>query len=87
MMTVIHCLISRYIYLVGVKIYNIAGKEVLERAHFAYATSGLAFMPVFLNGTFMLFALLCLLFRKLKPGMPILGTCSASISAACHLIR
>lgn len=53
-----HFFISRGIYLVDIKIYNISGEEVLHRDHFAHATSGLALLLVFIVGTIVLFSLI-----------------------------
>jgi hypothetical protein len=52
---------------------------------FAYGTSQIALLFAFLVGTMMLIALFALMFRKLGTGIPIFGTCSVAISAACHV--
>lgn len=59
-----------------------------DPAPMLYAALGFSPAPLaFLLATFALM-LLCLLFvslRKIRAGMPIAGSCSAAISAACHL--
>ncbi|OCL14245.1 hypothetical protein AOQ84DRAFT_407400, partial [Glonium stellatum] len=83
-MSLIHRLISRGIYLVNVKVYNILGQEMRSRETFVYATSKLTMLFAFLVGTAMLFTLFGLMLRKLPGDIPILNTYSIAISEVCH---
>lgn len=80
----IHWLISRGVYLTNVKVYNIAGKEVPNRVRFGYDTNGLPLLLAFIMATGLIFVLALLMSRKFEAEMPIIGTCSLAISAACH---
>jgi len=84
-MALIHFFISRGLYLVNIKVYNISGQEVPYRDRFDHETSALALWFAFLLGTAMLLALVICSYRRLKEGMPVLGTNSVAISSACHL--
>lgn len=52
----------------------------------AVGYSPLAVMLCLIVGSFMTLALMALGFRKYKPGIPLAGSCSAAISAACHAL-
>jgi hypothetical protein len=84
-MALLHWLLSRGIYLINVRVYDIQGLEEPSRIRFAYGTSQVALLFAFLVGTMMLVALFALMFRRLGTGIPIFGTCSVAISAACHV--
>jgi hypothetical protein len=83
-MALLHWLISRGVYLVNVRVYDVSGTEVLDRARYSRGMNPLPLLLAFLLGTAMWFALFILMGKRLGTGMPIIGTCSAAISAACH---
>lgn len=84
-MALIHFFISRGLYLVNVKIYNISGHYVPLRDRFAYETSSLAILVAILVYTVvLLWFLRCIFWMRLEKGMPVLGTNSVAISSACH---
>jgi hypothetical protein len=80
----LHWLVSRGVYLTNVKVYNITGEEVPTRVRFGYDTNGMPLLFAFLIMTGLIFLLVFLMRRKLGAGMPIIGTSSLAISAACH---
>jgi hypothetical protein len=84
-MSLIHWLLSRGMRLTSIKVYDIQGQEVPSRTRFTYTTSQMLILLVFVVGTAMLIALFMLMSRKLGTGIPIVGTCSIAISAACHV--
>ncbi|KAJ5887395.1 hypothetical protein N7495_007436 [Penicillium taxi] len=93
--TVFHWLISQSIFLINITIYQ-PNTEVLTKPtdNFpgvrntgmitACGYSPLAIACALGVALILLFALLVLSSRKLKPGMPLVGSCSLGISAACH---
>jgi hypothetical protein len=83
-MALVHWLISRGIYLVNVRVYDINGVEIPSRARYGRAMSPLPLLLALLLGTAMWITLFILMGKRLGRGMPIIGTCSAAISAACH---
>lgn len=83
-MILVHWLLSRALYLVSIRVYDIAGKKDLTRQYLIQSKSALALLLVFILGTVMLIALIVLMQRKLSTDMPLLGTCSLAINAACH---
>lgn len=83
-MILVHWLLSRAFYLVSIRVYDIAGKEDLTRKYLIQSKSALALLLVFVLSTAMLIAMIVLMPRKLSTDMPLLGTCSLAISAACH---
>jgi hypothetical protein len=80
----LHWLISRGLYLLNIIVYDISGTEVPSRAHYSRGVSPLALLLAFILGTTMWIVLFVLMGKKLGRGMPIIGTCSVAISAACH---
>lgn len=93
--TVLHWLISQSIFLVNLRILK-PNNELLREpndifpgaspsgVNTACGYSPLAIVCAVGVGTLMLLALLTLSFRKLKPGIPMVGSNSFAISAACH---
>ena len=93
--TVFHWLLSQSIFLINIKIYQ-PNTEVLTEptAHFPGVsntgmTTACGYSPLAiacaLGVALVLFiALAVMSSRKLKPGMPVVGSCSLAISAACH---
>ena len=83
-MALLHWLISRSIYLLNIRVYDINGLEDPSRMKYAWGTSSLALLLAFLLGSVLFFTLFGLTRRKLGTGMPIVSTCSVAVSAACH---
>lgn len=93
--TVFHWLISQAIFLINVKIYQ-PNNELLTKpnVHFPSASdsgvitacgySPLAVISAIGVGAFMLIVLLTVSSFKLKPDIPVIGSCSIAMSAACH---
>ncbi|KAE8162407.1 hypothetical protein BDV40DRAFT_288545 [Aspergillus tamarii] len=82
--TVLHWLISQSLFLVNVESYDMQ----LERfGLFDFATCGyspVAIVSAIAVGGFMLFCLIGLGLRRFASGMPVAGSCSRAISAACY---
>lgn len=93
--TVLHWLISQSIFLINVRIFQ-PNNELLRHSTDVFpgaSSSGvitacgyspLAIVCAVSVGTLMLLTLLFLSSQNLKPGMPIVGSNSFAISAACH---
>jgi hypothetical protein len=93
--TAFHWLVSQSIFLINIRIYQ-PNTEILTKpaAHFPGVsntgmTTACGYSPFAiacaLGVALVLFiALVVLSSRKLKPGIPVVGSCSLAISAACH---
>ncbi|CAG8075633.1 unnamed protein product [Penicillium nalgiovense] len=93
--TVFHWLVSQSIFLINIRIYQ-PNTEILTKpaGHFpgvsntgmttACGYSPLAIACALAVALVLFVALVVLSSRKLKPGMPVVGSCSLAISAACH---
>ncbi|KAE8374338.1 hypothetical protein BDV26DRAFT_45048 [Aspergillus bertholletiae] len=93
--TIIHWLISQSIFLINLKIYQ-PNNELLTRpnTHFPGASdsgvitacgySPLAIITALAVAILMFAVLTTVSTFKLKPDIPVIGSCSAAISAACH---
>ena len=93
--TVLHWLISQSIFLINLRIFQPNNELLRKPTDFfpgasssgvitACGYSPLAIVCAVSVGTLMLLVLLVLSSRKLKPGIPIVGSNSFTISAACH---
>lgn len=81
---ILHWLVSQSVYYIQIIPYN-----MLEHPDYARKASSIILSPLpmflaLLVVTVMLCALVALAFRRFKSVMPLAGTCSAAISAACH---
>jgi hypothetical protein len=83
-MSLLHWLISRSIYLLNIRVYDINGVEDPLRMKYAWGTSSLAMLLTFLLGSALFWTLVGISRKKLGTGMPIVSTCSVAVSAACH---
>ncbi|KAK5047311.1 hypothetical protein LTR84_006833 [Exophiala bonariae] len=83
--TLLHWLISQSIFLVAISVYNPDGTlaNPFQLATCGFSPIGMIF--VIICGIVMLICLLCIGLIKLDGTMPIVSSCSAAISAACHL--
>lgn len=82
---ILHWLISQGLYLIRIKYYTANDTEAVSRD----AVSGCGWSPLAIFwacivGVILSVALLVSGLRQFKPGMPIISSCSAAISAASH---
>lgn len=96
--TAFHWLISQSIFLINIRIYQPTSEVLMEpTAHFpgvsdtgmttACGYSPLAIACALGVAVLMFIALIALSSRKVNSGMPIVGSCSLAISAACHPLK
>lgn len=83
-MAVLHWLMSRGIFLLNITVYDINGVLVPSRAKYTWGVSSLALLLAFVLATMLIVSMFAMMWRKLGAGMPIISTCSMTISAACH---
>jgi hypothetical protein len=84
-MSCLHWLVARSIFLLQVKVFNNAGAEKPDGAIHVCGYSPFAILVALCVGAVILSILVALsLMRKLHGGIPVVGSCSAAISAACH---
>lgn len=83
--TLLHWLISQSIFLVAISVYGPDGTltNPFQLATCGFSAIGMIF--VIICGIVMLICLLGISMIKLDGSMPIVSSCSAAISAACHL--
>lgn len=81
----LHWTVSQSLFYYHFIQYDVHGEPIIQSEVSSLASSGLAVLSSCCLGTIMLLALVGLSFRKLDSAMPLAGTCSAAISAACHL--
>ena len=81
---VLQWLISQSLYLVSTKSYGIGltREPADDTATCGYSPA--AAVSAVLIGSAMMICLVLLAFRRLKSGMPVAGSCSLAIAAACH---
>ncbi|ORY11736.1 hypothetical protein BCR34DRAFT_483765 [Clohesyomyces aquaticus] len=88
---VLHWLVSQSIFLVAIDLYSDDGlPNLLATEPGGWLTCGyspIAIISVLILGIFMVLAGFALGYLKYKPGIPLAGSCSAAISAACHSIE
>ncbi len=81
----LHWLVSQSLFLARVTLYSRTGGADSERS---ISTLGYSFMPMLTAITIGAMTVLIGIlhgFRLYKPGIPLVGSCSAAISAACHV--
>ena len=84
-MVLLHWLISRSIFLVQLKVFDISGKEALGRGVNACGFSPLALMlALLLSGSMVVVLAAFRRFRRLDSGMPVASSCSIAMSAAAQ---
>ncbi|KAF2475426.1 uncharacterized protein BDR25DRAFT_279479 [Lindgomyces ingoldianus] len=85
---ILHWLVSQSIFLVAIDIYDSEGRpDTLFSDSDGWKTCGyspIAIISVLIFGIFMVAAGVGFGYWKFKPGIPLAGSCSAAISAACH---
>ena len=82
--SVLHWLVSQSIFVVNVNSYDPYNQLDEYSGISGNGYSAYALMVVVIVGSVMLLALILNGFRKLDSGMPLVGSCSLAISAACH---
>ena len=83
--TILHWLVSRSLFLARVTLYTSNGQEDLGNSVSTIGYSCIPLSIVLALGSITVLAGLLNGCRRYKPGMPLAGSCSAAISAACHL--
>ena len=81
---VLHWLVSQSIFLVRIDAYDPHHNLDPDASFSSCGYSAYALVITIIVGGVMFLALLCNGFRRLEPAMPIAGSCSLAISAACH---
>lgn len=83
-----HWLVSQSIFLVAIEFYNVNGDQgdgsMLKRDFKSLGYSPLAMIAVLVLGGLMVIGMISSGGIQYKRGMPLAGTCSLAISAACH---
>lgn len=80
----LHWLVSQSIFLARVSVYNDSGGEDSTESVSTCGYSCIAIIFTIIVGFLVVMLGIANGFRKYKPGMPLAGSCSAAISAACH---
>ncbi len=83
--TLIHWLISRSLFLVNMKFYEPTHRHVTQRH---LSRCGYSLPPIFVSillSVLLLLAIIMSGLRRYPKGIPLAGTCSLAISAACHV--
>ena len=81
---VLHWLVSLTLFLARVDTYDSDGYKIDDNSFASVGYSPIGMITVILLGGLILFFLNLIGFRKYQGGLPLAGTCSAAISAACH---
>lgn len=84
MYMVLHWLVSQSVFYLVFIPYNVRGQPYSRFESRSISYSNLPILCSCVVGFVMVFILIGLAFRKLKSVMPLAGSCSAAISAACH---
>lgn len=80
----LHWLVSQSLFLARVTAFAPDGTEDINGSISTIGYSSIAILTVIIYGTVVVFLGIGMGFRRYKPGMPLVGSCSAAISAACH---
>ena len=81
---ILHWLVSLTLFLARVNTYDSDGNIVDEDSFATVGYSPMGMITVVLLGSLLLLFLNLIGFRRYQGGLPLAGTCSAAISAACH---
>ena len=82
--SILHWLVSQSIFLARVITIDSAGVEISEAKISTCGYSPMAMIFVIILGSVIILLGMCFGFRKSRGGLPLAGSCSAAISAACH---
>lgn len=80
----LHWLVSQSIFLARVRLYDENGSPLDDLSILTCGYSSIAIIFTLIFGSTVVLCGLANLFRRYEAGMPMVGTCSAAISAACH---
>lgn len=80
----LHWLVSQSIFLVAVDYYNIVGKPSSNGRLMSCGYSAISMVCVLVLGILMVIASIGFGYIPYAPGMNLVGSCSAAMSAACH---
>ena len=80
----LHWLVSQSIFLARVNAFTSDGVEDTDDSISSIGYSNIAIITAIALGTVMVLLGILTGFRRYPPGMPLAGSCSAAISAACH---
>ena len=83
----LHWLVSQSIFLVCIKKFDPNHELIVGDTIVANGYSTYAMVVALAVGTVMIISLIINGLRKLEPGIPLVGSCSLAISAACHRPR
>ena len=81
---VLHWAVARSIFLVQFDLYPPTGIQASKQVATAIALKPVGILIAVIIGGVLIMTLFGLACVRLPPGMPMLGTCSLAISAACH---
>lgn len=84
MFGILHWLVSQSLFLARVAVYNSEGSVDVPGSTSTCGYSLIAVFFVLIVIIVIIWFLAVTAFRISKPGMPLMGSCSAAISAACH---
>ena len=82
--SVLHWLVSQSIFLARVNTIDSTGVEIPGDEISTCGYSPMAMIFVIILGSIVVLLGICFGLRKARGGMPLAGSCSAAISAACH---
>lgn len=80
----LHWLVSQSIFLVSLKAYRYTGEADPENNIVTCGYSPIAILVTTVVGAAAMLLGIAMGYRRYKPGLPLVGSCSAAISAACH---
>lgn len=80
----LHWLVSQSLFLARVSVYDNHGQEDTKQSINTCGYSCIAIIFTIIAGFMVVMLGIANGLRKYKPGMPLAGSCSAAISAACH---
>ncbi|KAL8692921.1 MAG: hypothetical protein Q9218_002147 [Villophora microphyllina] len=83
-LTLLHWLISQSLFLARVNVFTSAGRQDTNVSISTVGYSVLPLVVVLVIASLVVLMALLMGFRRLKPGLPLVGSNSAAISAACH---
>ncbi|OQE44821.1 hypothetical protein PENCOP_c002G08560 [Penicillium coprophilum] len=81
---ILHWLISQSLFIVGIEAYSPTLEREQNHDILTCAYSPVAIVSSIAVGSFMLFCVVGQSFRLFESGMPVVGSCSFTIAAACH---
>lgn len=83
---ILHWLVSQSIFLARVAVIDSRGNEVVSDSISTCGYSCIAIISVVILGSIMVISGVLTGSRRYREGMPLIGSCSAVISAACHAL-